>query len=143
MRPSLPSFTRAASAALALLLAVPGAGAQTRVTAEDYARAEKFMSWAVTPLVTLPAVRPTWLPDGRFWYRNTTPAGAEFVLIDPARRARATTAFDRARLAAGLSALGVTADSMRLPFQSIDLSADGKSVAFDVGQRGYSSTLAG
>ena len=43
----------------------------------------------MTPLVTLPAVRPTWLPDGRFWYRNTTPAGAEFVLVDPVRRTRA------------------------------------------------------
>ncbi len=112
------------------------------LTAADYARAEQFMSWNTTPLVTLPAVRPTWLPDGRFWYRNTTAAGSEFVVVDPVRKTR-TRAFDQGGLARGLSALGVTADSMRLPFTAIDLSADGKRVAVDVGARRYQCDVAG
>ena len=44
-------------------------------------------SWATTrsPLVFRMAVRPNWLSDDRFWYRNAIPGGAEFILVDPAR----------------------------------------------------------
>jgi dipeptidyl aminopeptidase/acylaminoacyl peptidase len=76
--------------ALASLLAAAPLAAQTApraLTAADYARAEKFMGYNVTPLATLPTVRPTWLPDGRFWYRNAAPA-ASVVVVDPARRTR-------------------------------------------------------
>ncbi len=40
-------------------------------TAADYARAEKLMGYNTTPLVFRSGVRPTWLPDERFWYRIT------------------------------------------------------------------------
>ena len=55
------------------------------LTAADYARAERFMTYNTTPLVLHGGVRPTWLPDDppdRFWYRSTTEKGAEAVLID-------------------------------------------------------------
>ncbi|MBV9879891.1 MAG: DPP IV N-terminal domain-containing protein [Gemmatirosa sp.] len=101
------------------------------------------MAWNVTPLVTLPAVRPTWLPDGRFWYRNVVAGGgSEFVLVDPARGTR-TRAFDHGRLAAGLTAAGAAADSARLPFTAIDLAPDGKSMEVDVGARRLRCDLAG
>src|SRR5262252_9125203 len=58
------------------------------VTAADYARAEKFLAQNLNGLVVGGAVSPTWLPDGRFWYRNTTPAGSEIVVIDPAKKSR-------------------------------------------------------
>ena len=61
-------------------------GAQQRtVTAEDYARAERFLSAHTTPLVLRSGVRPTWLDDGRFWYRVTTEKGSEAFLVDPAK----------------------------------------------------------
>ena len=66
------AFTAAAPAAAQ----APQAYAPARVTADDYARAETFMSYEVDPLVSGASVRPTWLPDGRFWYRNQIPAEA-------------------------------------------------------------------
>ena len=63
------------------------------LTADDYARAERFMGYNTTPLVFRTAVRPNWLTDDRFWYRNTVPGGAEFILVDPARATR-ERAFD-------------------------------------------------
>jgi Tol biopolymer transport system component/dienelactone hydrolase len=142
MRLNLPNGARLALALFPLAAASVAAQSLPAVTAQDYARAEQYMSWSVAPLVSLPVVRPTWLPDGRFWYRNTTPAGGEFVLVDPAKRTR-TRAFDHGRLAAGLQAAGTPADSMRLPFTSIDLAADGKSVAFDVAARRWRCELPG
>jgi dipeptidyl-peptidase-4 len=64
---------------------IPLLGQQPAVTADDYARAEQFMSYNTTPLVLRSGVRPTWLDDGRFWYRVTTEKGSEVFLVDPAR----------------------------------------------------------
>jgi dipeptidyl aminopeptidase/acylaminoacyl peptidase len=69
---------------LAVLAQIP---AQTAV---DYARAERFMGYNTNPLVLRSGVRPTWLPDDRFWYRTTTEKGAEVVLIDPVQASRST-----------------------------------------------------
>jgi dipeptidyl aminopeptidase/acylaminoacyl peptidase len=81
----------------ACLLATTITVAQERVappralTAADYERAEKFMTYNTTPLVLRGGVRPTWLaadPSDRFWYRTTTEKGAETVLVDAARGTR-------------------------------------------------------
>lgn len=61
------------------------------LSADDYARAERRLGASMNPLVIGGAVSPNWLPDGRFWYRVTRPDGAEFVTVDPARRARTTS----------------------------------------------------
>ena len=88
--------------------------APAKLTADDYARAERFLPQNVNPLVYRGAVRPNWLDDDRFWYRNAIPEGAEYVLVDPARRTRAR-AFDHERLAAALSAAtGKTLEPLRL-----------------------------
>ena len=82
--------------------ALPGL-AQTRVmTADDYSRAEKFMGGGLASMVYRSGVRPVWLADESFWYRNTTAEGSEFVLVDPERATR-EPAFDHAKLAAALS----------------------------------------
>jgi len=60
------------------------------LTTADYARAERFMNYNVTPLVLHSGVRPTWLPDDRFWYRTTTENGTAFFVVDPATGARST-----------------------------------------------------
>src|SRR5690606_10169745 len=70
------------------LAGVPVAGQQAALTAEDYARAERFMSDNTTPLVLRSGVRPTWLEDGRFWYRVTTENGTEAFLVDPVKRTK-------------------------------------------------------
>ena len=99
-------------------------------TVADYARAEKFMPYNVAPLVFHAGVRPTWLPDDRFWYRNTTPDGTEFVLFDPARGTRGPV-FDQAKLAAALSAAtGKTYRALHLPFTEFELSSGGQTISF-------------
>ena len=77
-------------------------GSTTRaVTSADYAQAEKFMTYNTTPLVRRAGVRPTWLPDGRFWYRITTEQGSEAILIDPATGARSACDLPACRQPAG------------------------------------------
>jgi dipeptidyl-peptidase 4 len=115
-----------------LLIALPCLAQQRALTADDYARAEKFMGYNTGPLVLRTGVRPTWLPDERFWYRVTTENGNEFILVDPARGTRGP-AFDQAKLAATLSAAaGTKYEAYKLPFQQIDFSTDGKTLSFNM-----------
>jgi dipeptidyl aminopeptidase/acylaminoacyl peptidase len=131
--------TLAAAILGATLLAQP----RPAMTAADYARAEKFMGYNTTPLVYRAGVRPTWLPDERFWYRITTEAGSEFVLVDPAKRAKAP-AFDHARIAAALSAASSTAyTAARLPFTQFEYTPDGTSIAFDLARQRWTCDLGG
>ncbi len=112
------------------LLVFSAAFAQTKFTAAEYTRAEKFMGYNTTPLVTHSGVRPTWLADERFWYRVTTAAGSEFILVDPAKGTRAP-AFPHAKIAAALStASGKQYTADQLPFQEIEFAADGQSFSF-------------
>jgi len=77
---SSPAFLVAIAGPLASLAAqTPRA-----LTADDYTRAERFLGTHTASRVTGLGVRPTWLPDGRFWYRTTIASGWQFVLIDPA-----------------------------------------------------------
>lgn len=102
------------------------------VTAADYARAERLMGYNTAPLVLHGGVRPTWVSNGRFWYRVMTERGAEFVLVDPATGTR-SPAFDQAKLAAALTAAGSpTADAFHLPFTTFELSGNRDSVAFSI-----------
>src|SRR5882672_12021958 len=74
--------------ALALLLSTTlVAQAPRALTAADYARAERFMTYNTTPLVLHSAGRATWVADAgaeRFWYRATTEKGAEAVIVNAA-----------------------------------------------------------
>ena len=118
--------------AAATLFVSNAALAQQRpaVTAEDYARAERFLGYNTQALVDHSPGQPNWLAGDRFWYRVMTAQGSEFVLVDPARKTR-TVAFDHARLAAALSAAsGKTYEANELPFRNITFSPDAKAVAF-------------
>lgn len=77
---------------VALSLCVPLAAQQAppRLTAQDYARAERLLAPTVTPLMTGTASQLTWLPDGQLTYRVTTPDGVRLVTVDPATGARTT-----------------------------------------------------
>ena len=128
----------------AALAAAFSASAQTRaLTAADYERAEKFMSYHVNDMVYRSGIRPNWLPDERFWYRVTTAEGSEFVLADPARRTRGP-AFDHARLAAALSAsAGSHYDGAHLPFTEIEFADDGATILFNAAGKRYRCDAAG
>lgn len=126
---------------VSLLMTTINLAQQRALTADDYTRAEKFMSYNTTPLVLRGGVRPTWLSDGRFWYLVTTENGAEFVLVDPARGTR-RPAFDHAKLAAALStAAGAKYEAFRLPFQQIEFAADGKALSFSVERQRFTCDL--
>jgi dipeptidyl-peptidase-4 len=135
---------------LAVILAAIVAGAAPVVaqqpralTAAEYARAEAFLQPTVGPLVVGGSVSSNWLAGERFWYRNTTAEGSEFILVDPARLTRAP-AFDHARLAAALSAAtGEKYTASRLPFDSFEFAADGKTIAFNVGTRRWTCDVQG
>jgi dipeptidyl aminopeptidase/acylaminoacyl peptidase len=129
-------------AALAVAATSISSSAQQILTAADYQRAEKFMGYNTSPLV-FHNVRPHWLPDDRFWYRNVGPDGSEFVLYDAAHATR-QPAFDHAKIAAALSAAaGKTCDAAHLPFMSFEFSPDGHSISFDVQAKHWTCDVQG
>src|ERR1043166_1469395 len=95
---------RFAHALLAFSLLASSAGAQQpqQGPAADYRRAEQYLAYNTAPLIFGMGVRPNWLANDRFWYRNTIPQGSEFVLVDPSTKSR-TRLFDQTRLASALS----------------------------------------
>ena len=127
-----------------LAAATPVLAQQPRaLTADDYARAERFLGYNTTPLVSGATVRPGWLAADRFWYLNTTADGVEYVLVDPARRTRAP-AFDHARIAAALSrAADSTYDGRHLTLGAITFSTRLDSISFDARGRRWTCDVRG
>jgi dipeptidyl aminopeptidase/acylaminoacyl peptidase len=115
-----------------VLLALPALTSGQDVRS-DYQRAEQFLGLNSRLLVAGDVVRPVWLPGSdRFWYRNNTGAGAEFVLVDPVARTR-QRAFDHARLAAALSMANDTAyEPNKLPFQTFELVDQGRGIHIEL-----------
>ena len=131
-----PNLAFRAAATLALLagatlpFAAPAHAQQ--VTERDYARAEQFLPWHAAKLVSGDQVTPEFFDGDRFWFRNRTPSGYEFVVVDPAAASR-RAAFDHARLAAALSLAADTAYEGRdLPFTEFDFVDGGAAVQFHV-----------
>lgn len=104
-----------------------GAAAQTRtLSADDYARAERFMSYNTVPLVDHAVQKVEWLDDGHFWYVDHDADGDHFVRMD-ASSGKAAPLFDQARLAAALGkAGGKPVDAMKLPVTGYEARPDGK-----------------
>ena len=103
-----------------------------QVTAQDYARAEKFLGVNAAPLVT-GIGEPTWLDDTRFWYRAGDENSSAFFLVDVTRRTR-DALFDQSRLAAALaSASGGKVDKSKRP--TFELSKDGRSLTVTLDDR--------
>ena len=101
------------------------------------------MGYNTNPLVFRATVRPNWLSGDRFWYRNTIPGGAEFILVDPLRASREPL-FDHARLATTLStAAGGKYTAAALPFTELTLSADNLSIEFVAAKRRWRCDRAG
>ena len=119
---------------LALALCLPGRGlAQTlAVGADDYARAESFLSQSTNSLVYGASVFPQWLKDDRFWYRNTLPGGSEIILVDPREGSRGHL-FDHARLSTAVGNFTeMEFTQFALPYRSLQVSDDEESVTLQV-----------
>ena len=84
-----------------ILFAVSASVFGQSMTTADYDRAAKMLGTGTAPFVDRAGVRPTFLPDGRFWYRVLTATGSEYVMINPTDGARQT--------GSTLAAIGVTA----------------------------------
>lgn len=127
--------SRLGSCAFAVVIAA--SVVQAQVGASDYARAESMMGWNARDLMVDDAVVPHWLSDGRFWYANRGADGSQFLIVDAATGTKRPL-FDSARLAAELSVRADSAiDPVRLPFRDITLSADSRSIQFEMGKRKY------
>ena len=133
---------RLSNAALFLLAAPLAAQEPRKLTANDYAAAEKYLGATTMGLVSGLVGRPTWLDDNRFWYRTTTNTGAgSFYIVDPAKRSR-DAIFDNTRLAAALAAAsGGRVEGNRLPFFSFDLAKDNRSITVPLQAKRYKCDL--
>ncbi|MDA0327397.1 MAG: DPP IV N-terminal domain-containing protein [Gemmatimonadetes bacterium] len=109
-------------AVFALATSASAQDATRQLTADDYARAERFLTDNTTPLVYRDLVQPQWTEDGRFWYRNRVPGGSEFVMVDP-ESGQKGRAFDHARMATVLSAAsGTVLSALELPVEDLTFS---------------------
>ena len=108
------------------------------ITTQDYARAESFLSASTNPLIFKASIRPTWLDNNMFWYRNNVPEGHEFILVD-AKKKKRSKAFDHQKLASTLSGLtGKTVDAYKLPISGLEFDSKGKITGFSALGKMYS-----
>jgi len=127
--------TRLLGAAVVGLLSL-SAAAQTRaVSAEEYARAERFLGQNTSPLVDHAVQGVRWLDDGHFVYVDSDANGAHILRMDVAS-GKAAPAFDHAKLAKALAkATGKPVDAKKLDkaVPSFEVRADGR---YDIDVRG-------
>lgn len=122
-----------------------GLGAAASAGAQNYQRAEQFLTWNALRNIYHDQVAPTWYRDStRFWYRVQTREGFQFLTVNPATGAKATL-FDNSRLAAALSMAADTAlNPAKLPFQTLAFDQEGRdesAVRFRIGTRGFRCEL--
>lgn len=102
------------------------------LTADDYAHAERFLSYNTSRYVDHESVRPEWLQNDRFWFRDMTANGSRFLLADPAKD-KLSPAFDQQKLANAISkATGKKYTASMLPFYTFKYTDDGKAIIFYV-----------
>lgn len=116
----------AACMATGLALA-PAASAQApAVTADDYARAEKFLPHNTAPLVDHVPAMLAWIDDGQFTYRDHDAGGDRFLRVDAAHGG-VVPAFDHVRLARALAdAAGKPVKAENLPLKRWSIEDDGR-----------------
>ncbi len=133
-------------AALSLTCVLPSAAQQPKpFTNADYQRAERTAQApaVVTTMANAGRVTANWLPDERFWYRDSSSDGVQFMLVDPVKKTR-LPAFDHAKVAAALAtATGAPVDGTHLPFTTITFTKDAKSVMVAVTGKEWSCPVAG
>ena len=151
MRPPRTFVSTRTFLVLLAALATPGSGTaqdraqdRAKVTETTYARADRLLAWHTGELVLGDAVAPTWMAGGqRFWYRDKTADGPDFVVVDPASRSRALL-FDRDRLAAAMSLAADTSFvGNKLPFQTLEFvpGSDEGAIRFNALKKGFTCDI--
>lgn len=77
--------------------------AQRTYTSQDYANAERWMSYNTLPFIKNTVTEISYLPDGRVFYAEFQPGGAQYFVADPSKGTTAP-AFDNKTLAKSISA---------------------------------------
>jgi dipeptidyl aminopeptidase/acylaminoacyl peptidase len=136
--PSRLAFAGALLPAFALAQAPNATVASANMT-ERYTRAEQMLPWNTSRIAYGGVVAPQWYKDGtRFWFRNTTKSGAEFLFVDPTLNI-ARPLFDNARLAAAITvAADTSVDPNKLPFQTFRFAKDNedeRNIEFRAGRK--------
>ena len=107
---------------------------QDVMTAEDYAHAERWMSYNMTGLVQHTVSGVQFLPDGRVFYRDPGKDGTVYMVADPAHGTSAP-AFENEKLAAALRAASKRAfDGKHLSLGRYTPDASGFTVVTGAGQ---------
>lgn len=120
-----------------------GLHAQRVVTTADYDRAVSMLAPNLTSLVGGGVVAATWLPDNRFYYRNTADGGSEWVIVNPATKT-AVPMFKAPEIATALARAGAgQLDPRNIPAQRAALSSDGKYVTLDIGSHRWRCEVGG
>ena len=132
---------RVVAGALAL-----GLGSVAPAAAQNYQRAEQFLTWNALRNIYHDQVVPTWYRDStRFWYRVHTRDGFQFMAANPVAGTRAPL-FDNGRLAAALSVAADTSVAPnKLPFQAFAFDQDGRdesAIRIRIGVKGFRCELA-
>ncbi len=137
-----PTPVRPVLAALAVAVASPTPALAQTV---DYSRAERFLTWNTQPLIAGGSVSPNWMETGdtdRFWYRNNTGSGYEFILVDPAAASRERL-FDHYRLASAMSLANDTSYvPEKLPFSTFRFGDTESEIEFTAGGRRFMCSIA-
>jgi dienelactone hydrolase len=112
-----------------IALAITANAQQVRtLTTKDYERAENALAASLQPMIEHTGIKPTWLADDRFYYKE----GNQFILFNPAKGTKGA-AFDQKKLATALSAAtGKTYEATSLPFEIFTFFENGKGVIFKV-----------
>ncbi|TKC03016.1 S9 family peptidase [Pedobacter cryotolerans] len=76
---------------LAGLSFLVSANAQVSITAQDYERAESFMSYNTEKYIDGTPGRINWLANDQFWFTVKIQTGTETYLIDPAKKTKTLT----------------------------------------------------
>jgi len=122
-------FSRGAVAQVPVVEPKPASAGESRaLTAQDYARAERFLHANKDRYLVNADVAPHWIREGnqeRLWFRLADEGGGHrFLIIDP-RSAEQRPAFDHTALARVIgAALGKPVDPEKLPFQSFRFVTD-------------------
>ena len=124
------------------LFACGVAAARAPAQEVDYNRAERFLSWHTSRMISGDEVSPNWLEDGRrFWYRNKLGEGHEFIVVDPSAPSRRRL-FDQNRLAAAMSLADDTSYvGTKLPFDDFEFVNELQSIAFDAHKRRFTCDI--
>jgi len=75
----------------ACAVAVTANAQKKTFTAQDYARAESFMSYNTSKFIDNLISQPNWLAGDQFWYTKKSAKGAENYLVDPIKKTKTLT----------------------------------------------------